>query len=430
MANHIAAAHLQTLPDFANSPRIAIVYDKLTTHYGGAEHVLQALHQAFPAAPLFTTVRDTEKTTWLGEWEVATSFLQKIPLAPQMYKVLSPLMPLALESLDLSEYDVIISVSSDHAKAVLTLPDQLHVCYLLTPTRYLYSHASEYAETEGIMRLPGARVVAAPLLSYLRRFDQISAYRPDVLIPISKRVAERSSEFYGRKTTAPFYPPIPLQPAATEENGVEIKKTAAALQLPQSFVLSASRLVAYKRIDLAITAALRLNQTLAISGVGPAKHLLHATAGPSCINRHSGESLEAVFIRAHAHQKKIIFLGYTSETELHTLFAASRAFLLPGIEDFGIAPLQAAAHGTPSVLHAESGASELLPEPLSAHITSLSTEAVAAALDRLLKNPPQSHRLRAVTKQHSTERFTTQFPKVVYDLFIQKLQTQTTYTHS
>jgi glycosyltransferase involved in cell wall biosynthesis len=414
--SHSSTSQLQPKPTSTKPPRVAIVYDKLAAQFGGAEHVLQALHQAFPAAPLFTSVWDSSKTTWLKDWEVRTSFLQSIPGAARWYKLCTPLMPLAIESLDLSEYEIVISVASEHAKGVLTSPKQLHLCYLLTPTRYLYSHAETYQQTEFLMRLPGARLLAEPLLRYLRRFDQVSAFRPDAIIPISERVAARSREFYQRETAPPLYPPIPLPTAE------EVARTA--LQLPHKFALSASRLVAYKRIDLAIAAALQLRTTLAISGTGPTESSLRRLAADAGCSRKNGESLEAVFARAAATNKQIVFLGYTTERELSQLFSSAQAFLLPGVEDFGIAPLQAAAHGTPSVLHAQSGAAELLPEPLSRQIKELTPTAVAAALQTLLKNPPSATRLHSSAAAHSTERFTTQFTKVVYDLFIQKTHAQ------
>src|SRR5690606_20208270 len=140
------------------SPKVAIVYDRVNS-WGGAEQVLLELHAAFPSAPLFTSVYDPEGASWAGDWEVRPSWLQRLPLAKKHHQWFGWLMPLVFESLDLREFDVVISVTSEAAKAVITQPQQLHICYLLTPTRYLWSHTVEYQTTLPAFLRPVARKV-------------------------------------------------------------------------------------------------------------------------------------------------------------------------------------------------------------------------------------------------------------------------------
>src|SRR5258708_2622600 len=169
----------------STSPKVALVYDRVNTHYGGAENVLLALHQIYPSAPLYTSVYNPQTATWAKVFDVRTSFLQKFPFAKKFHRLYVALMPLAFESFDLSEFDIVISISSAEAKGVLTKPNQLHVCYLLTPTRYLWSHAEEYQKDW----LTGP--IRALIFNYLRWWDQSAALRPDIFIPISQLVAER-----------------------------------------------------------------------------------------------------------------------------------------------------------------------------------------------------------------------------------------------
>ena len=127
-------------------PKVALVYDRVNTPFGGAENVLLALHQIYPEAPLYTSVYDPKTAPWAKVFSVRPSFLQKIPFAKRFHRLFAVLMPLAFESFDLVEFDIVISITSAEAKGVLTKPNQLHICYLLTPTRYLWSHAKEYEQ--------------------------------------------------------------------------------------------------------------------------------------------------------------------------------------------------------------------------------------------------------------------------------------------
>lgn len=389
-------------------PTIAFVYDKLTTTHGGAERVLSALHVAFPEAPLYTSICTTPQPSWAHDWEIHTTFLQKIPSAARLHKVLTPLKPLAFETLDLSPYDIVISITSAEAKGVLTHPNQLHICYLLTPTRYLFSHQDEYLQSETLLKLPGLGFLTTPLRRYAQWWDQAAAHRPDYLIPISQLVALRSKKYYGRDTLMPIYPPVCNLPTATK------------LKFSCPVALSVSRLVAYKRIDLAINACKEKQIPLVVVGTGPEEKKLRYLAGPELVERTSRETLQAFCHRAEHAQAKIWWVGTCAEDELATLYSSASIFLLPGIEDFGIAPLEAAWYGTPSIVHGSSGVAELLPAPThSLHLQSLTLTAVQAALDRALTRTWHSELIKKRAQEHTVENFTSQFTKVVYDLFIQ-----------
>lgn len=387
-------------------PAIALVYDKVNTAYGGAEHVLTALHEAFPKAPLFTSVYDRQTALWAKPFKVYASFLQKLPLAKKYHQLFTSLMPIAFESFDLSAYDIIISITSAEAKGVLTKPGQLHICYMLTPPRYLYSHQEEYLDDHWFTRPPILRQIARLLLRYQRWWDKAAAHRPDVIIPISKLVQSRIKAYYGRATEPVIYPPIP--PIAANNRVPEI--------LPiQGFYLTASRLVAYKKIDLAIEACQKLNKLLVVVGDGLQANLLHQLAGAYGIQRYPGETLSDFLGRGHKNRKLILFTGKVSSQDLYQLTTQSKALIMPGLEDFGITALQAVQLGKPVIIHEKSGAAELLSEPGQAIFIKHETpQALVTAITKLEEITFNIKPLKNLDKQS----FTTQFSKKVYDLFI------------
>src|SRR3989338_4038247 len=183
--------------------KVALVYDRINK-LGGAERVLMALHRIWPEAPVFTSVYDPEGTLWCRDWDIRTSWLQNIPGAKTNHESLGWLMPLAFESLDLSGFDVIISVTSEAAKGVITRSGQLHVCYLLTPTRYLWSHEADY-----LVQLPRiVRPLGMAVQSRLRVWDYMAGQRPDYFFSISKLVQKRCLKHYRRGAEVGYSPVI------------------------------------------------------------------------------------------------------------------------------------------------------------------------------------------------------------------------------
>src|SRR3989338_8390229 len=189
--------------------KVALVYDRVNK-WGGAERVLLALHELFPDAPLYTSVYDRKKASWADVFDpsagsgqgIKTSFLQKIPFSTR-HELFAALMPLAFESFSFDEYDLVISVTSEAAKGIITKPKTMHICYCLTPTRYLWSGYNDYFKN------PYFRFISKPLVSYLRFWDKIAAQRPDAYIAISKEVQGRIKKYYGRESTV-IYPSVTL----------------------------------------------------------------------------------------------------------------------------------------------------------------------------------------------------------------------------
>ncbi len=302
--------------------RVALVHDWLN-QMGGAEAVLEALVEAFPDAPIYTSIyaRDRMPVHYRG-WEIHTTWLDAMPLIHRHHQLYLPLYPLAFDGLNLSGYDVVISNKSGFCHGVITGPSAVHLCYCLTPTRYVWAY-EEYIAREG---LPGPlRRLLRPLIALLRLWDRIAADRVDAFIAISREVARRIRKFY-RRPSILLHPPVDVQrfqPAAR----------------PEDYFLIVSRLIPYKRIDLAIEAFNRLGLPLVIVGDGRDRRRLQRMAGPT-----------------------ITFLGRVSTEELAELYARCRAFVFPGAEDFGIAPVEAMAAGRPVIAFAAGGALDTVVE--------------------------------------------------------------------
>jgi glycosyltransferase involved in cell wall biosynthesis len=324
--------------------RVAITADWLNS-FGGAERVLLELHQMFPDAPIFTTVHDPKGLPdSMRQLDVRTSFLQRIPFARRRHQAFLPLMPLAFEQFDLSEYDLVLTTSSACAKGVITRPGTLNICYCYTPSRYLWDLYHEYT---GKHR---ARALIAPLAHWLRMWDRLSADRVDHFIAISREVAARVERHYTREAEV-IYPPV------------DVDRIVPNRRPPEDFYLVVSRLVAYKRIDLAIEAANRLRRRLIVVGDGVERSRLEALAGPT-----------------------VSFYGRRSDAEIADLYARCRAFLFPGHEDFGITPVEAQAAGRPVVAFGRGGATETVIDGVTGVLFAEQTpDAVVDAILRLEK---------------------------------------------
>lgn len=369
---------------------IALVYDRVNTRYGGAEHVLSALHQVFPDAPLFTSVYDKDTAHWANTIDVRPSWLQKIPGAKKNHRLLAPLMPLAFESFDLSHFDIVISVTSAEAKGVITLPHQLHICYLLTPTRYLYSHKNVYLDASQRIGVVGARAATQLAQRYLRWWDQAASARPDVYIPISKLVASRAEKYYQQKTTEPIYPPV-KPPTDTKNEATK-----------DSFFLVVSRFVRYKKIDVAIQACEQAKRKLVIVGDGPDK-----------------KRLEELAQQVNSQQPGLItILPPQSAQKVSQLLSEAQGLIMVGLEDFGITALDAVAHLTPPIVHAKSGVSEVLQDKKTGLL--LKDESVSGliqALYQIEKNTFSASAMKKVIKTHQTSAFQKRFISVVATLW-------------
>src|SRR3990167_11390280 len=176
-----------------NFVRVALAYDRVNK-WGGAERVLLALHEIFPNAPLFTAVYNSETSKWAEVFpKVIPSFLQKIPFAKTRHEFLGTFTPLAFETFDFSDYDLVISVTSEAAKGIITRPGTFHICYCLTPTRYLWSHHDFYFKNppDSFKKYPLFSLLSKPIVSYLRNWDLVAAQRPDIIVAQSTEVKKR-----------------------------------------------------------------------------------------------------------------------------------------------------------------------------------------------------------------------------------------------
>jgi glycosyltransferase involved in cell wall biosynthesis len=282
--------------------------------------VLLALHEIWPEAPLFTSVYNPNTAPWAKIFKVESSFLQKFPLAKTTHELYPWLTPLAFESFNFDEFDVVISVTSADAKGIITKPKITHICYCLTPTRYLWSGYNEYFCSKAL------RVFSSPLVSYLRLWDKVAATRPDFFIAISKNVQRRIKKYYGRESTV-IYPPVDIKKFKIENLNLKIQD--------EIYFLVVSRLVPYKRIDIAIEAFNKLGLPLKVIGTG----------------------LEEGRLRKMA-QGNIEFLGNLTDRQLVRYYQNCQALIFPTEEDFGLAPLEVQACGRPVIAFAGGGALE------------------------------------------------------------------------
>jgi glycosyltransferase involved in cell wall biosynthesis len=297
--------------------RVALIHDYLN-QYGGAERVLEELHTLFPSAPVFTSIYWPERMSpIIRGLDVRTSFMQRLPLVTRNHQPFLLLYPLAFESFDLSGFDVVISNSSAFCKGVLTHPGTLHICYCLTPMRWVWNyHAYVDRERLGFM----ARMVLPAAISQLRAWDVATAQNVDRFLTISRTVSSRVRKYYRRDSTV-IYPPVNCDAFDVAPSRVE------------DYYLVVARLMPYKRIDLAVDAFTRLGIPLKIVGDGRSLPELRARAG-----------------------RNVEFVGRVSDAELKALYASCRGFVFPGEEDFGIAPLEANASGRPVIAYAAGGA--------------------------------------------------------------------------
>ena len=370
--------------DFAGL-RVALVHDWLYT-VGGAERVLGAMLRCFPGADvhcLFDTLTPADRAR-IGYTTSRTTFVQRLPWIRRRHRAYLPLMPLAIEQLDLAAYDLVISSSFVVAKGVLTGPDQLHLAYVHSPMRYAWDLQHEYLRRSGVARgLKGA--YARMLLHYMRLWDTRTASGPDAYIANSHFVARRMRKAYGRPSHV-IHPPV------------AVPESHRPTQKGDHF-LTASRLVPYKNTHAIVEAFRELpDQRLVVAGEGPELARLRAMAGPN-----------------------VEFVGHCDDAELRRLMASARAFVFAAEEDFGIVPVEAQGEGTPVIALGRGGVCESVVEH-GAGATGLffdrpEADAVAAAIRRFIAieptfRPEDCHRNAL---RFSEARFTEAFTAFVHE---------------
>jgi len=307
--------------------RVALVHDWLTGLRGG-ERVLQAICEMYPEADVFTLVHLPGSCGPVIESRrITTSFLQRLPASQTRYRHYLPLFPLAIESLDLRGYDLVISTSHAVAKGCRPAPGARHIAYVHTPMRYVWDQFDAYFGRDRVG--PLTRAAAHLVAPWLRRWDVRSTKRAHGLIANSRFVSQRMARVWGRAADAVVYPPVEtsrFRPATD---------LPAAERGPGGYALIVSALVPYKRIELAVQAFNRLGRKLIVAGDGPELSRLAALAGPT-----------------------VRFLGGVPHEELPQLYARASFFVLPGEEDFGIAPVESQSAGRPVLALGRGGALE------------------------------------------------------------------------
>jgi len=309
--------------------KVAIVYDRVNK-WGGAERVLLALREIFPKAPLFTSVYDKKGAKWAKKFvKVNTSFIQKLPFSESKHEHFAFLMPIAFESFDFSEFDLVITVTSEAAKGIITKPETAHICYCLTPIRYLWSHHDFYFKNPPAIfsKIPLFYYLSRPFVYYMRKWDKIASQRPDHYIAISNEVKKRIKKYYKRDSEI-IFPPVEIEKFTKDK---KVKKG--------DYFLYVSRLIPYKRADLVVRAFNKMELPLVIIGTGSEEDKLKSIA-----------------------KENIKFTGHLTDKELASYYQRARAFIFPQEEDFGIVALEAQAAGTPVIAYKKGGALDTVTE--------------------------------------------------------------------
>ncbi len=345
--------------------KVALLHDYLN-QAGGAERVLLALTKLYPDAPIFTLIHDKKRLSGFSDRQVKSSFLQKMPFSSSKIRFYLPLMPTAVEQLNLNNYDVVISSSSALIKGIITSPNTLHICYCHTPTRYLWSEAHSYSKEIKEGKL--VKHILPFLLNKLRIWDQLAAQRVNHFIANSHFVAQRIKNYYNRDSEV-IYPPV-------DTENYFISKDLG------DYYLVISRLKPYKKVDLVIKAFNKLNLPLKIIGTGEEESKLKKMA-----------------------KSNIEFLGPVNEEKKREYLSKCVAFINPQEEDWGITPVEAMASGRPVIAYGAGGVLEtVLDDQTGKFFNEQSWEAL---IDTILKFKPEKFDPNFI-KQHA-EQFNTKF---------------------
>lgn len=286
--------------------------------------MLQVLCALYPRAPIYTLLYDKNATGNVFEGRVIkTSFLQNLPLTKKHHRIFPLLMPLAIEQFDFSDYDIVLSISASFAKGIITKPQTKHICYCLTPPRFLWDNSQKFVEEFGYPQL--VKRFLPPFITYLRIWDKEASLRVDDFWSISNFIGNRIRKYYS-KSSQVIYPPVNLA------------KFRISNRIGNYFIM-VGRLVSYKRFDLAIKTFNQNGLQLKIIGTGPELNKLKKMAN-----------------------KNIEFLGLVSDEKLAELYSNAQACIFPQEEDFGIVPLESMASGRPVIAYRSGGAEETIFE--------------------------------------------------------------------
>ncbi len=365
-------------------PKVAIVAE-LLVKMGGAERVVKKLAEMYPEAPIYTLLYDED---FCGKdfprQRIIASFLQKLPLfIRKRYRWLLGLMPYAIEKIDLSSYDLVISSSSAFAHGALTSSESVHICYCHSPMRYAWDYTHQYLKEKWFN--PLTRWLAGGLLEKIRIWDKIAADRPDYYIVNSENVRKRVEKYY-RLPSEVIYPPVDTVRFAMAVPGKEQKEMG-------DYYLMISTLAAYKKVDLAISLFNKIGKKLVIIGDGAEADFLKTMAAPN-----------------------IHFKGRLSDSECAAWMAGCKAFIFPSEEDFGISMVEAHAAGKPVLAYAAGGALEIVKAGFNGELfAEQSLESLEDGLGRLIVNYPNYRAKEICAEAHkfSEKNFEKQFREMV-----------------
>lgn len=347
--------------------KVALVHDHLSQD-GGAERVLRAMQEIWPEAPTFVLFHDRKRAhPDFLRCDIRPSFLQRLPFGVSHYQWFLPLMPAAVESYNLEDFDVVLSSASAFAKGVITSPESLHICYCHTPTRYLWSDTHRYVEDSHYPRI--VKIFLPLLLTRLRLLDRLMAERVDTFIANSETIANRIKKYYHRDTRSILYPPVDT--------------SAFSIGAPKEYYLAGGRLVSYKCLDIVIETFNRLKLPLKIFGRGPEEAKLRKMALPN-----------------------VEFVGNVNDREKANLYQGCTAYIHPQVEDFGITAVEAMASGRPVIAYAAGGATETILNNVTGVF--FSEQNWEHLLDALVKFHPERfdpERIRKHTLQFDREIF-------------------------
>ena len=359
--------------------KTAIIHDWLVV-YSGAEKVLEELLKLFPDADLYSTVEHLEAKDrhFIQNKQVKTTFIQKLPFSKKKYRNYLPLMPLAIEQLDLSKYDLIISSSHAVAKGVITGPDQLHISYVYSPIRYAWDLQHQYLRESGLEK--GIKSwITRFILHYVRNWDYRTANGVDFFMCVSDFIGRRIWKTYRREAKT-VYPPVDVSAFTLRDE-------------KEDFYLTASRMVPYKKIDTIVESfSLLPDKKLVVIGDGPDFKKIKAKAGPN-----------------------VMLMGYQPFEVLKDFMQRAKGFIFAAEEDFGIAPLEAQACGTPVIAYGKGGSRETVrgynesTSPTGLFFYEQNAEAIAAAVQKFEQIQIDSIDCRNHSLYFSNERFQKEF---------------------
>lgn len=367
--------------------KVAIVHDFLT-QIGGAEKILQSFIEIFPQADVYMMLYDKKVADiLLPNVRINTSFLHNYPYCPKHYKLYLSQMPKATESYGLDSYDLVLSITSAFAKGVKTNKKTIHICYLNTPTRYLWEITDYYIK----MTIPKILYpILAPIMKYiifpyLRKWDLIASKRPDYIIANSNTIKKRTLKYYHRDSDAVIYP------------FVDIQKFSGSATKPENYYLLAGRLVPYKTNDIVIKAFNQLKLPLKVIGTGYDKErLMKLNTSPFTT-----------------------FLGRTSDDELIHAYRNCRAYIFPTLEDFGITPVEAMAAGRPVIAYGKGGATETIIDGKTGIFFYKQTpEDIVNAINKFNQLKFDSREIREHALQFSKERFKKEITTFIKEVYV------------